>query len=978
MDQKTPSEVRERDDSAAETIVPLPGEVMPPPKRTLFELSPINLRRWRNFRANKRGYWSLWVFLVLFGVSLFAEFIANDRPLIVSYKGEILYPVFVDYPEEKFGGFFAVTDYRSDFIRDEINAHGWMLWPPIRYSYRTANLDFPIDAMSAALGETVGFPTAPNWLHLNALCKAPSDDEKIQHYCSPAYWNWLGTDDQGRDVLARLIYGFRLSVLFGFTLTIVSSVIGVGAGAFQGYFGGYVDLLFQRFIEIWTSIPSLYLLLIISSVLVPGFFVLLGILLLFSWVSLVGLVRAEFLRARNFGYVKASRALGVSNLTLMFQHILPNATIGTLTFVPFILNGSITTLTSLDFLGLGMPPGSPSLGELLAQGKNNLQAPWLGITGFLVISLMLSLLIFVGEAVRDALDPRKTFVGGGGGERHLRAEEADVSYGNPTPGSATANALLSIRDLEVEFHQGDNIVHAVRGVSFDIRAKETVALVGESGSGKSVTALSIMKLLPYPSAHHPAGSVMFEGSELLNADERTLRAVRGNRISMIFQEPMTSLNPLHTVERQVGEVLEVHRGMRGAAARARVLELLTQVGIREPETRLNSYPHQLSGGQRQRVMIAMALANQPDLFIADEPTTALDVTVQAQILQLLARLKAETGMAMLFITHDLNIVRRIADRVCVMTDGKIVEQGPTEEVFAHPKHAYTKHLLAAEPKGEPPKSDPSAPTVVSADDLKVWFPIQRGFLRRTIGYIKAVDGIDVVVREGQTLGVVGESGSGKTTLGLAILRLISSKGRIVFLGRDIQGARFKEMRPLRADMQIVFQDPFDSLSPRMVVGDVVAEGLRVHEPRLPDAERDARVIRALEEVGIDPASRFRYPHEFSGGQRQRIAIARAMVLKPRFVMLDEPTSALDMSVQAQIVDLLRELQEKHNLSYLFISHDLRVVRALANDVIVMRDGKVVEAGPAQSVFENPKTDYTQALMAAAFSLKVAHAAAVRE
>jgi microcin C transport system ATP-binding protein len=377
-------------------------------------------------------------------------------------------------------------------------------------------------------------------------------------------------------------------------------------------------------------------------------------------------------------------------------------------------------------------------------------------------------------------------------------------------------------------------------------------------------------------------------------------------------------------------------------------------------------------------MIAMALANEPDLFIADEPTTALDVTVQAQILELLARLKAETGLAMLFITHDLNIVRRIADRVCVMTDGKIVEQGPTEQVFSNPQHPYTRHLLAAEPKGKPPKSDPTAKPVVSAENLKVWFPIQRGFLRRTVGHIKAVDGVDVVVREGQTLGVVGESGSGKTTLGLALLRLISSEGRIVFLGRDIQGARFQEMRPLRGDMQIVFQDPFDSLSPRMVVARIVAEGLDVHEPDLPDEERDARVIRALEEVGIDPESRFRYPHEFSGGQRQRIAIARAMVLKPRFVMLDEPTSALDMSVQAQIVDLLRELQDKHELSYLFISHDLRVVRALANDVIVMRDGKVVEGGSAESVFENPKTDYTRALMAAAFSLEVSHVAAVRE
>jgi microcin C transport system ATP-binding protein len=538
--------------------------------------------------------------------------------------------------------------------------------------------------------------------------------------------------------------------------------------------------------------------------------------------------------------------------------------------------------------------------------------------------------------------------------------------------------LLSVRDLHVEFRQRDNVVHAVRGVSFDINEKETLGLVGESGSGKSVTALSVLKLLPYPPAHHPAGSVQFKGRELLTADEKTLQKVRGDDISMIFQEPMSSLNPLHPVERQVGEILDVHRGMRDAAVRARVIELLGQVGIRNPEERLASYPHQLSGGQRQRVMIAMALANEPDLLIADEPTTALDVTVQAQILELLAQLKAETRMAMLFITHDLGIVRRIADRVCVMTEGEIVEQGPTEDVFSRPQHPYTKKLLAAEPKGDPPARNPSAPIVMQGEDIKVWFPIQRGFLRRTVGHVKAVDGIDVTVREGQTLGVVGESGSGKTTLGLALIRLTSSKGRIVFLGRDIQGTRFKETRPLRADMQVVFQDPYDSLSPRMVIGDIVAEGLRVHEPKLPAKERDARVIRALKEVGIDPASRFRYPHEFSGGQRQRIAIARAMVLEPRFVMLDEPTSALDMSVQAQVVDLLRELQERHDLAYLFISHDLKVVRALANDVIVMRDGKVVESGTADEVFDNPKTDYTRALMAAAFSLEVAHVAAVRD
>jgi len=535
----------------------------------------------------------------------------------------------------------------------------------------------------------------------------------------------------------------------------------------------------------------------------------------------------------------------------------------------------------------------------------------------------------------------------------------------------TTHPLLSIQDLSVHFTQGTRVTEAVKHVSFDIDAGETLALVGESGSGKSVTALSILKLLPYPAASHPNGRVLYGGEDLLDSDERDLRRVRGDDISMIFQEPMSSLNPLHTVERQIGEILKIHRGMSDKAARARVLELLNQVHIKDPEERLGSYPHQLSGGQRQRVMIAMALANEPKLLIADEPTTALDVTVQAEILLLLKELQAKRGMAMLFITHDLGIVRKISDRVCVMTGGEIVEQGPVEDIFERPQHPYTKHLLAAEPKGRPPARDDAAPVVVEAEDVKVWFPIKRGLLRKTVGHIKAVNGIDVTVREGQTLGVVGESGSGKTTLGLALLRLISSKGRVVFLGRDIQGWDWKKMRPLRRDMQVVFQDPYGSLSPRLSIGDIVAEGLTIHAPDLSADERDAKVANVLEEVGLDPATRHRYPHEFSGGQRQRISIARAMVLEPKFVMLDEPTSALDMSVQAQVVDLLRTLQERHRLAYLFISHDLKVVRALANDVIVMRGGEVVEAGPAADIFDRPQTEYTKRLMAAAFRLETA-------
>jgi microcin C transport system ATP-binding protein len=540
------------------------------------------------------------------------------------------------------------------------------------------------------------------------------------------------------------------------------------------------------------------------------------------------------------------------------------------------------------------------------------------------------------------------------------------------------DTLLSVRDLSVAFHQGGETSLAVDRISFDIRRGETVALVGESGSGKSVSANSILKLLPYPAASHPSGEILFNGKDLLKASDDELRHVRGNDVTMIFQEPMTSLNPLHTIEQQIGEILEIHQQLKGAAARARTLELLEQVGIREAEKRLGAYPHQLSGGQRQRVMIAMALANRPEFLIADEPTTALDVTVQAQILELLKSLKDEHGMSMLFITHDLGIVRKIADRVCVMTKGKIVETGPTAEIFANPQHAYTRHLLASEPRGEPPPSDASRPIVIEAKDMKVWFPIKAGFLRRVVDHVKAVDGIDLTLRAGQTLGVVGESGSGKTTLGLALTRLISSKGRIAFVGEDIDAYSFREMRPLRNQMQVVFQDPYGSLSPRMSIADIIGEGLKIHEKALTDGERDQRVAAALEEVGLDPATRWRYPHEFSGGQRQRIAIARAMVLKPQFVMLDEPTSALDMSVQAQVVDLLRDLQRKHNLAYLFISHDLRVVRALANEVIVMRLGKVVEQGPAERIFEAPAEDYTKALMAAAFNLEAVNLAAIHQ
>jgi microcin C transport system ATP-binding protein len=530
--------------------------------------------------------------------------------------------------------------------------------------------------------------------------------------------------------------------------------------------------------------------------------------------------------------------------------------------------------------------------------------------------------------------------------------------------------LVDVRDLSIAFAQGGERKVVVDRVSFRLEKGRALALVGESGSGKTVTAQAVVRLLPQPAASYPTGEILFRGRDVLKMSDGELRDMRGAAVTMVFQEPMTSLNPLHTIERQIGEIIALHQG-RAAATRARIVELLEEVGIANPGERIGAYPHQLSGGQRQRVMIAMALANRPDLLIADEPTTALDVTVQAQILKLLKDLQEKIGMAMLFITHDLNVVRRIADDVIVMQKGEIIEAGPVADVFANPRHPYTRALLAAEPKGEAPLGNTNAPTIASTENLRVWFPIKRGFLRRTVGHVKAVDGVSLAVREGETVGVVGESGSGKTTLGLAILRLIRSEGPIAYCGRAIQGLNAKAMRPLRREMQVVFQDPFGSLSPRMSVAEIVEEGLIAQGTKLSAAERRRVAERALADTGLDPSTLDRYPHEFSGGQRQRIAIARAMALDPKFIVLDEPTSALDMSIQAQIVDLLRDLQKRRRLAYLFISHDLKVVRALASEIIVMRRGKVVESGEAKAVFTSPQSDYTRALFAAAFANEAA-------
>ncbi len=530
--------------------------------------------------------------------------------------------------------------------------------------------------------------------------------------------------------------------------------------------------------------------------------------------------------------------------------------------------------------------------------------------------------------------------------------------------------LLQIQNLSVDFKTPSGVFSAVKNVSFTIGKGETVAVVGESGSGKSVTALSVMKLLPYPLASHSADSkILFNGEDLITKKEGAMCAIRGREIGMIFQEPLTALNPLHTIERQVGEVLRIHQGMNTAQTKARMLELMDMVGLSNMKDRLDSYPHQLSGGQRQRVMIGMALANNPSLLIADEPTTALDVTIQAQILELLEELQTQLGMALMLISHDLSIVRKMADKICVMKSGELVEVQPTEDLFAKPQHSYTKKLLAAQPSGRVQPADADAPALLEGQNVKVYFPRRKSFFGKPLDFVKAVDDVNVTLKRGHTLGVVGESGSGKTTLALALLRMLPSTGTIVFAGQNVSPLTRRQMRPLRSKMQIVFQDPFGSLSPRMSVAQIIDEGLALHKRDLSEEQRDALVIDALKDVQMDPETRHRYPHEFSGGQRQRIAIARALVLAPDFVVLDEPTSALDVSVQAEIVDLLRDLQQKHGLSYLFISHDLRVIRAMCHEVLVMKDGKIVEAGTVEEIFEKPRQDYTKTLIEAALNLK---------
>ena len=841
--------------------------------------------------------------LALLVMSALAEFISNDRPLVARYDGVWSFPVFHNPPETAYGGDFATpTDWKDPFIAEQFAKPGnWKL--DTLNSHSATSTDY--------------FQKEPN----------PA---------SPSAKNWLGTDALGQDMVARLLYGFRVSILFALALAAVGTAMGIAAGALQGYFGGKVDLGLQRLIEIWSSIPELYLLIIFASIFEPSLLLLLVLLSLFGWIGLSDYVRAEFLRNRSLEFVKAARAMGLSNLQIIWRHVLPNSMTPVITFLPFRMSGAILALVALDFLGLGVPPSVPSLGDLVKQGKANLDAWWIIFPTFGA----------GGDAAAADLHRRRA-------ARRLRHPQV--------MNAASAAPLLSVERLSVSF--GDSRV--VDDVSFAIAPGEKFALVGESGSGKSISALSVLRLVD---AAATSGVIRFEGDDLCAKTEREMRGIRGAAISMIFQEPMTALNPLYTVGNQIGEVLELHEGLPKDQARARAIELLARTGIPDPERRVEAYPHLLSGGQRQRAMVAMALACRPKLLIADEPTTALDVTIQAQILALLDELQREMGMALLFITHDLNLVRRFttAGRD---GSGRLVEIGSTAKVFDNPQHAYTKKLLASRPQRVVRPVPADAPTLLAGQDIRVELKASSGwFSKRSF---VAVSDATLELRRGETLGIVGESGSGKTTLGMALLALQPIvSGRIEVGATRIDDADRAALRTMRRRMQVVFQDPFASLSPRMTVGQIVGEGLALHLPELSAAQREQRVLEMLAEVGLSEAEGLfdvlqRYPHEFSGGQRQRIAIARAVVLRPEVLVLDEPTSALDVSVQQQVLALLAQLQQRYGMSYVFISHDLAVVRAMSHRVLVMKDGDIVERGEALALFNAPVHEYTRALLAAA-------------
>jgi peptide/nickel transport system permease protein len=856
------------------------------PKRRLSTLSGALAAA----RATRRGRFALVTLGALLLLSLGADLIANDRPLLISIGGRWHWTLFERLLETDLGGTLPiVADFTDPYVAALVDRSGWALWPPIRFGADTVNYAL-----------TVPVPAPPSSA------------------------NWLGTDDQGRDVLARLLHGFRISLLFGIALTALSSIVGIAIGAVQGFYGGWIDLIGQRLIEIWGGIPILLVIVIVSSVLVQGFLTILFVMLLLSWMMMVGVVRAEALKTRKADYVRAAFAMGVPHRTILWRHVLPNSLTAVIALMPLTLASSIAMLTGLDFLGFGMPAGSASLGELLAQGKNNLETPRLAIIAFVVPAALLVLIGMVADSLRDSLDIRLPAP-----RRHPDAADP-VDRRPPLLDPADA-PLLAIRDLAVVYESPRQRVEAVRGVDLTIGRGEILALVGTSGSGKSTLASAILDLAG-PMATI-TGRLEFAGNRL-HRGRCGGKRLAGDRIGMIFQEPTAALNPLQTVENVVGESLRLHHGAGRTEARERTVDLLRQVGFADGARRLAALPHELSGGERQRVMIAAALVNDPDLLVADEPTASLDADIRDQIVELLIRLTRERGLAILLITHDAQIARRIAHRIAVMEDGRIVESAPTPALLERPAHAATRRLFEATARPAAPRPAPAGPPIVQVTDLHIRYTTRRAW-KDSRAERDAVDGVSFSIHRGRTLGIVGPSGSGKSSIAHALCGLTApAAGIIAWEGRDTATMSRGERHELRRRIQIVFQDPQGALSPRLTVGRIVAEGLRTHRPA-GRAAHDAAVEQALLDVGLDAGHAGRYPHELSGGQRQRVALARAIVVRPDLLILDEPTSALDRHLRIELLNVLQRLQADTGIAYLLISHDPEVVAALSDEVLTM-------------------------------------------
>ena len=892
-------------------------------------------RRWKVFSSDKRAITSAMLLAVLALAAFAAPLLSNDRPLILMIDDLVYFPVIEKVPDHVVGGYLPIeADFTDPSVVIKIEKEGWVLWAPVRYSYNT--VDF----------HTWGnHPAAPTGIHP------------------------LGTDDQARDVVARVLYGLRISLWFGLALTAITVSLGIVAGTIQGYFGGLVDLLFQRFIEIWESMPQLYVLIIVSSLLVPSFASLLVLLSLFGWVGVVGVVRAEVLRVRQLDYVAAARAMGLPSHKVMVRHVVPNALVAAMTLLPFTLTGSIVSLTSLDFLGFGLPTNAPSLGELLQQGRNNLNAPWLGFAAFSSLAFLLTLLVFVGEGVRDAFDPRRSRKRiPRRGKLAKQRPKRRTQHQPPCRSTRKDKTLLKIDRLTIT-PSGHPAQRLVDRVGLEIAPGEIVGLVGESGSGKSLSARSLLNVLPDGVQFGDEGWMAFEGHGSALGDVGQAR-LRGREIGFVPQEPMSALNPVHTVKRQIREaVLVGHPGAGEREVEMRISQLLHQVGLDHMVHRLNAYPHQLSGGERQRVVVAIAIANHPKLLVADEPTTALDVALQVQILDLFSALRRDMGIAILFVSHDLGAVAGLADRILVMDKGRIVEAGRTDKVMRHPQSVQgqelVKHLNPSPRKETVGKREP-ARTVLKIEGLSVEFGGPAWGVSGQNSF-HAVDNVSLSLCAGETLGLIGASGSGKTSVARAILNMLPHKGNIALPGLGEE--RKTSAKHRSSVVQMVSQDPFSSLSPRMTVAQIIAEPLGIHTPSVSRHEKMRLVGKMLAQVGLGWDVAHRYPHEFSGGQRQRIALARALIVKPQIVVLDEPTSALDVSVQASMLDLLVDLQNRTGVAYILITHDFSVLEAMADRIAVMQSGKIVETGKRQSLLSNPAHPYTQSLLNASRRLR---------